>query len=176
VNPITWNFNIEWRVKMDIIDIIKSRRTIKKFKSEAVQLDLIYSWLEAATMAPNHRMTEPWEVYFIGPDTRSRLNHKTNFGNAPVLMAVLSKHGATTVEKEENALATACFVQNFNLAAWSQGVGTFWSSIGITAKNREILGVPDNYDLVGVIAIGFPEVIPDPKPRTSIKNRIKDLP
>ena len=140
---------------MDILDVIKSRRTIKKFKSDAVQLDLIYSWLEAAKMAPNHRMTEPWEVYFIGPDTRAKLKHKTDFGNAPVLIAVVSKHGASAVEKEENALATACFVQNFNLAAWSEGVGTFWSSIGITAKNREILEVPENYDIVGVLGIGI---------------------
>jgi nitroreductase len=161
---------------MDILDAIKSRRTIKKFKSDTVQLDLIYSWLEAATMAPNHRMTEPWEVYFIGPDTRAKLKHKSDFGNAPVLIAVVSKHGATAVEKEENALATACFVQNFNLAAWSEGVGTFWSSIGITAKNQEILEVPANYDLIGVVGIGYPEVIPEAKPRTSIMNKIKNLP
>jgi nitroreductase len=161
---------------LDILDVIKSRRTIKKFKSDAVNLDLIYSWLEAAKMAPNHRMTEPWEVYFIGPDTRTKLKHKSDFGNAPVLIAVVSKHGASAVEKEENALATACFVQNFNLAAWSEGVGTFWSSIGITAKNKEILEVPENYDLVGVLGIGYPEIIPDPKPRTSIMNKIKNLP
>jgi nitroreductase len=161
---------------MNVLDVIKNRRTIKKFKTDAVPLDLIYSWLEAAKMAPNHRMTEPWEVYFVGPETRAKLNHKTDFGNAPVLIAVLSKHGASAIEKEENALATACFVQNFNLAAWAGGVGTFWSSIGITAKNQEILGVPENYDLIGVLAIGYPELIPDPKPRTSIMNKIKNLP
>jgi nitroreductase len=161
---------------LDILDVIKSRRTIKKFKSDIVSLDMIYSWLEAAKMAPNHRMTEPWEVYFIGPDTRAKLKHKSDFGNAPVLIAVVSKHGASAVEKEENALATACFVQNFNLAAWSEGVGTFWSSIGITAKNKEILEVPENFDLVGVLGIGYPEIIPEAKPRTSIMNKIKNLP
>ena len=161
---------------MNILDIITSRRNIKKFKSDTVKLELIYSWLEAAKMAPNHRMTEPWEVYFVGPVTRAKLNHKTNFGNAPVLIAVLSKHGTSAIEKEENAMATACFVQNFNLAAWADGVGTFWSSIGITAKNREILSVPDNYDLIGVLGIGYPEIVPEAKPRTSIKNKIKNLP
>lgn len=161
---------------MDIIDIIMSRRTIKKFKPNPVPLELIYSWLEAAKMAPNHRMTEPWEIYFIGPDTRGKLNHKTNFGNAPVLMAVSSKHGASAIERDENAWATACFVQNFNLAAWSEGVGTFWSSIGLTVKNREILTVPDKHDLIGVLGIGYPEEVPDPKPRTSIINKIKNLP
>lgn len=161
---------------MDILEIIKNRRNIKKFKADAVNPDFIRTWLEAATMAPNHRMTEPWEVYFIGPETRAKLNHKSDFGNAPVLMAILSKHGVTAVETEENKAATACFIQNFNLAAWAEGVGTFWSSIGITAKNREILGISDNYDLIGVLAVGYPEVVPEPKPRTSIANKIKKLP
>lgn len=141
-----------------------------------IDQNLIDTWLEAASMAPNHRMTEPWEIFFIGTETRERLNHKTNFGNAPIVFMVLSKQGATSVETEENAMATACFIQNFNLAAWAEGVGTFWSSIGITQKNREILRVPDGYDIIGVLGVGYPEVIPEPKPRTPIKNKISNLP
>jgi nitroreductase len=158
------------------IDVIKSRRNIKRFKPNSLEQNLVNSWLEAAAMAPNHRMTEPWEIYFIGPETREKLNHKTNFGNAPIVMLILSRHGATSVETEENALATACFIQNFNLAAWAEGVGTFWSSIGITPKNRVIMGVPDNYDVIGVLAVGYPEVIPEAKPRTPIENKIRNLP
>jgi len=161
---------------MNMIELIKSRRNIKTFRSEQIDETLIKTWLNAATMAPNHRMTEPWEVIFIGPETRGKLNHKTNFGNAPTLMAVLSRHGANKVETEENAAATACFIQNFNLAAWSVGVGTFWSSIGITGQNRGLLGVPDHYDLLGVLAVGYPESIPDSKPRTPIENKLKYLP
>jgi nitroreductase len=161
---------------VNTIDVIKSRRNIKKFKPNVVEQNLITSWLEAAAMAPNHRMTEPWEIYFIGTETRGKLNHKTNFGNAPIVMLILSKHGASSVETEENALATACFIQNFNLAAWSEGVGTFWSSIGITPKNRAILGVPDNYDVIGVLGVGYPEVIPEAKPRTPIRNKMRNLP
>ncbi|MFK9095073.1 nitroreductase [Bacillus salipaludis] len=161
---------------MKIIELIKSRRTIKKFRSELVDENLVKTWLDAAAMAPNHRMTEPWEIIFIGPETRGKLNHKTNFGNAPTLLAVLSRHGATKVETEENFAATACFIQNFNLAAWSEGVGTFWSSIGITGQNRALLSVPDHYDLLGVLAIGYPEMIPEPKPRTPIDNKLKFLP
>ncbi|MFJ7726791.1 nitroreductase [Neobacillus sp. NPDC097160] len=161
---------------MKTIELIKSRRTIKKFRPELVDENLVKTWLDAAAMAPNHRMTEPWEIIFIGPKTRGKLNHKTNFGNAPTLLAVLSRHGATKVETEENFAATACFIQNFNLAAWSEGVGTFWSSIGITEQNRVLLEVPDHYDLLGVLAIGYPEMIPDPKPRTPIENKLKFLP
>ncbi|WP_042455822.1 nitroreductase family protein [Neobacillus dielmonensis] len=160
---------------MDLLKLIQSRRNIKIFKSDSVGLEKIQLWLQTAAMAPNHRMTEPWEIYIVGPDTRAKLNHKTNFGNAPVVLAVLSKHGTTDIETEENALATACFVQNFNLAAWSEGVGTFWSSMGGNPKNRQILGVPDDYEVIGVLGVGYPDVIPDPKPRTPIQNKMKQL-
>ena len=161
---------------MSIIEIIKTRRNIKQFKTDKVDLNLVEEWLEAAAMAPNHRMTEPWEVYFVGQETREKLNHKTNFGNAPMLMAILSKHGATKVETDENAIATACFIQNFNLIAWEEGVGTFWSSIGITSKNRELLSIPDDYDIIGVFGVGYPEVTPEPKPRTAVQTKITHLP
>ena len=161
---------------MNTLDAIKTRRNIKKFKPEEIDQNSLLSWLEAAAMAPNHRMTEPWDIYFIGAETREKLNHKTNFGNAPIVLMILSKHGATSVETEENAMATACFIQNFNLAAWAEGVGTFWSSIGITPKNRGILQVPDDYNIIGVLGVGYPDVIPEPKPRTPIKNRISNLP
>lgn len=159
-----------------MIELIKSRRNIKKFRSEQVDETVIKNWLNAAAMAPNHRMTEPWEIIFIGSETREKLNHKSNFGNAPTLFAVLSRHGATKVESEENVAATACFIQNFNLAAWSEGVGTFWSSIGITGQNRDLLKVPEHFDLLGVLAVGYPEMIPDPKPRTPIENKLTYLP
>ncbi|MBB6452554.1 nitroreductase [Salirhabdus euzebyi] len=160
---------------MDILEVINARRNIKKFKSDEVSLGRIEHWLQAGTMAPNHRMTEPWEVYFIGEETRAQLNHKSNFCNAPVVLAVLSKHGATDFETFENALASACFVQNFNLAAWAEGVGTFWSSIGSSPRSRAILGVPEGYDVIGIFGVGYPEEIKEPKERTSITEKIKHL-
>ncbi|MGS2779213.1 nitroreductase family protein [Robertmurraya sp. GLU-23] len=161
---------------MNILETIYSRRNIKKFKSDMVEPEQINKWLEAGTMAPNHKMTQPWEVYMIGSETRTKLNHKTNFCHAPVVLAVLSKHGSTEIETYENVLATACFVQNVNLAAWAEGVGTFWSSMGNAAKNREIMGIPDGYDCIGVFGIGYPEEISQPKERTSIQEKMKYLP
>ncbi|WP_040208711.1 nitroreductase family protein [Neobacillus jeddahensis] len=161
---------------MNIIDVMSTRRNIKVFKPDVIKDELINKWLQTASLAPNHRMTEPWEIYVIGKETRAKLNHKTNFGDAPFLMAVVSRNGATVVETEENVVATACFIQNFNLAAWAEGVGTFWSSVGITPKNKQILGVTDDSTILGVLGVGYPKVVPDPKPRTPIQNKITSLP
>ncbi|KAA9007558.1 nitroreductase [Paenibacillus spiritus] len=160
----------------DILKTIRTRRTIKSFKPDPIDEALLLSWLEAACSAPNHRMTEPWEVRHAGPETRAKLGHKTDFGGAPVVLAVLSKPAATPFERDENLMAVSCWVQNLLLAAHEAGAGTFWSSLGAQPRSREILGVPDGYDVVGLIGIGYPAEIPQPKPRNPIAGRIVPLP
>jgi nitroreductase len=160
---------------LEIQNVIQNRRIIKRFRKDPVDLTAVKEWLQLATLAPNHRMTEPWEVIFLGPNTRAKINHKTNFGQAPLAIAVLSKHGRLAVEKTENLVAVSCFIQNFMLLCWSKGVGTSWSSLGISDTVRNILQVADEYDVVGIIGIGYPEEIPLVKSRTPIEQKITYL-
>ncbi|MGG6310307.1 nitroreductase family protein [Paenibacillus macerans] len=161
---------------MTMLEAMTTRRNIKAFKPDPISEQVLLAWLEAASYAPNHRCNEPWEIRRIGPVTRAKLKHKTDFGGAPVVIALLSKPGATPVERDENVMAAACFAQNFLLAAHEAGVGTFWSSLGGLPHNREILGVPENYDVIGVFGIGYPAEVPPVKPRTPISAKITDLP
>ncbi len=161
---------------MTILDVIKGRRTIKKFKADPIPEEKILKWFEAASVAPNHRMTEPWEILFAGPATRREINHKTDFGGAPVVFAVVSRKGKSTLETEENKMATACFMQNFMLAAWEEGVGCFWSSVGFSPKNLMILSVGEERELIGVFGMGYPEEIPARKDRKPVSEKITHLP
>lgn len=160
---------------MTIIDIIKTRRNIKMFKQVPISEAELISWLEAASYAPNHRLNEPWEILLIGPDTRAKLNHKTDFGSAPVVLAILSKPAPTPFERDENVMAASCFVQNFLLAAHEAGAGVYWASLGALPHNRDILGVQQNYDVIGVFGIGYPVEVPTAKPRTPIISKITYL-
>jgi nitroreductase len=161
---------------MTVIDAIRNRRNIKQFASTPVSEEDILNWFEAATLAPNHRMTEPWKILFIGPETRARLAHKANFGDAPVVLAVLSKRAEQAIDRDENLIATSCFVDNFLLAAWEAGVGARWTSKGATDEGRTVLGVSDDYDVVGLFGIGYPAEVPQPKKRTPIAEKVSHLP
>ena len=160
---------------MKINEIIQTRRNIKQFKSEPINEEVLISWLETASYAPNHRMNEPWELFFIGPVTRAKLNHKTDFGSAPVVFALLSKSAATPFERDENVMAVSCFAQNFLLSAHEAGAGAYWSSLGALPHNREILGVPEHYDVIGVFGVGYPAEAPQAKSRTPITSKISYL-
>ncbi|SID46699.1 Nitroreductase family [Mycobacteroides abscessus subsp. abscessus] len=123
---------------------------------------LFMKWLQAASLAPNHKMTEPWDIIFAGPETRGKLKHKTDFGGAPEVMAVTVKHGKTDLETVENTA--------------DEGVGTFWCSLGASKAAREVLGVEEGSEVVGIIAFGYPEEIPAIKERISIEDKINKLP
>src|SRR5215510_7797295 len=55
---------------MHVFDFIRQRRSIKRFTSREVRRDAIEALLTAATFAPNHRLTQPWRFYVLGPQAR----------------------------------------------------------------------------------------------------------
>ena len=161
---------------MDVLDAVRGRRNMKQFKPDPISEEKILEWFETAKLAPNHRMTEPWEIRFVGPKTRQNLGHKPNFGDAPIVIAILSKAGNSPIERDENLISTACFVQNFLLLAHREGVGARWTSIGGTPAGREVLGVSDDFIVVGVFGVGYPEEIPAQKARSPIGEKTVHLP
>lgn len=161
---------------MSIKEVIQRRRTIKSFKKDVLNKDDVMNWLEAASYAPNHRMNEPWEILFLGPETRAKLNHKTDLGGAPIVLAVLSKPASKPLERDENVMAVSCFIQNFMLLAEEAGAGVFWCSIGAQPQNRELLGAVDGAEVIGVLGVGYPAEIPALKPRTPIGDKVTELP
>jgi hypothetical protein len=48
--------------------------------------------------------------------------------------------------------------------------------MGNNPKNREILGVQDEYDVIGVFGVGYPDETRESKQRTPIQNKLKQLP
>lgn len=161
---------------MTTAELIRNRRHIKQFSDKPVSEADILAWFQQAVWAPNHRMTEPWQLVFVGPETRAQIHHGADFGDAPIVVAVLSRRGERPIDRDENLIATACFVQNFSLLAWESGVGVRWTSIGWTDGARAALGVSDEYDVLSILGIGYPAEVPDPKPRTAVETKVTYAP
>ncbi|RAV12689.1 nitroreductase family protein [Paenibacillus contaminans] len=161
---------------MEVKQAVTTRRNVKQFKPDPIERELLNGWLEAASYAPNHRMTEPWEILVIGPETRAKLNHKEDFGGAPVVIAVLSTPAQTPFDRDEHVMAVSCFVQNFMLLAHEAGAATRWASFGSSPRNREIMGVPEGFDVIGVFGVGYPAEVPAVKARTPIAEKLRELP
>jgi nitroreductase len=147
---------------MDVVEAIKTRRSIRKYKHTAVEDQKIMDCLEAARWAPSANNSQPWQFIVVkDPETRKRLADIHRYGKfmaeSPVVIAFLADpkrdpnfyHG-------DGALA----VQNFMLAAHSLGLGTCWMGVINTEFEQPIknlLGVPEGLVVLCTVSVGYPD-------------------
>lgn len=82
---------------MDVLEAIRTRRSIGKVKDEEVPMHVIEQVLEAATWAPNHYRTEPWRFYVMTGDGRQVLGDA--YTQVALAKAVAEKGGDLTAEE-----------------------------------------------------------------------------
>lgn len=170
-----------------VLDAIRSRRSIPRMKPDPVPRDLIERLLEAAVWVPNHRVTEPWQFFVLEKDSKRRFGEiRREFRrgqlpnpDVPEVQAALAKVYEDTVKtpviivvtslvaddperKEEDAWATFAAAYAFMLGAWSYGLGTYFRTGAIRdyAPLREMLGLPENRRIIGVLYAGYPAELP----------------
>ncbi|MEM2273321.1 MAG: nitroreductase family protein [Candidatus Bathyarchaeia archaeon] len=174
----------------EIIRVIKSRRSIRKFKSDPIPEDFLGEIMECAILAPNARNQQKWHFTVIqnkeviakmarilrenllnsGIDffvERAKDPSFDPFGGAPTVILVTADKSARFVEFDCAAAA-----ENIMIAAESLGLGShvmaitefiFTSEEG--KKLKKELGVPEGYEHICTVALGYKDEHPPPKPR-----------
>jgi nitroreductase len=175
---------------MSATDAIRSRRSIKRFTERAVTREEIETLLAAATLAPNHRLTNPWRFYVLGPEARyafglalgARKAKKVDDPDAaramretvaaehralPAMIAVAVVDNDNPEIREEDYAAAMMAVQNIMLAAVELGLGTHIKTGWIMGDSaaRVAVGLPANERIVAIVNLGAPAEIPPPKKR-----------
>jgi 5,6-dimethylbenzimidazole synthase len=174
----------------DVIEAIKKRRTIRSYLPDPVPSEYINLILDAAHWAPSAANLQPWQFILI-KDENTKKNiqklveenrkltinvqkepFKSGFSkyktewicDAPVHIVVCAdpKKTAPHVDGEETyKYAGGTAIQNLMLAAHSLGLGTCWLTMFSKNKLRELLGIPSEIDIIGVITLGYPKEIPE---------------
>jgi nitroreductase len=177
---------------MNDITLLESRRSIRQFTSRQPTRGEIESMLEAAVLAPNHRMTQPWRFYVLGKEARRGLglalgNRKakkledTDAAEAlrqkvadehaalPLMIAVAVVEHENPEIREEDYAAGMMAVQNISLAAVALGLGTHIKTGAVMQDPaaRSAIGVRDGERVIAMLNVGEPAAVPAPKPRES---------
>ncbi|HVA57227.1 MAG TPA: nitroreductase [Gemmatimonadaceae bacterium] len=175
---------------MDLFEAIAARRSIKQFADRPITRDEIARLLDAAVQAPNHRMTQPWRFYVLGPEGRRAYGEVLGARKAKKVedpeaaRAVAGKVAAAesalpgeiavsmTLDenpeiREEDYAATMMAVQNLMLAAHAMGLGTHLKTGAVMddPRARAAVGVPEGQRIVALIQLGEPAEVREPKPR-----------
>lgn len=149
---------------MDILDVIRTRRSIRRYTGDPVSEEDINRILEAGRWAPSASNNQPWKFIVLrSPEVRKKLAATLAWGKflsqAVLGIAVVIDEAASTDAVEDGAAAT----QNMLLESHSLGLGACW--IGTygsphEASARKVLNVPEDERLLSVIAIGRPAEAP----------------
>jgi len=169
---------------------IAARRSVRKYKSEPIDPQIMSRLLEAVRIAPSWANTQCCRVIVItDQDIKQRLVG-TLFGlgsrpnpasaglqAAPVAVAFCAEMGKAGMSHGEPRQAStdkgeywymfdvALAMENFVLAAQSYHLGTVIIGAFDSKAAAEILKVPEGYTVVALTPLGFPDETPDPRPR-----------
>lgn len=150
-----------------LIDLLRSRRSIRQFQKRQVEPEKIDLLIEAALRAPTSRGLNPWEFVFVTePDRLEKLAgakaHGSSFiKNAALAVVVCAHPDKSDVWVEDTAIASIIL----HLAAADLGLGSCWVQIrkrdhdaGTSAEDfvKKLLGLEPSLVVEAVIAIGYP--------------------
>jgi nitroreductase len=150
--------------KIDILEAIHTRRSIRKFAPDAVPEEKISTMLAAAMTAPSAGNAQPWQFLVI--DEREILDKVAGihpyvgmFKQAPLGILVC---GDLNKEKFPGYWVQDCAaaVQNLLLAARGLGLGTVWTGLCPVEERmqavQEMFALPDAVKPHALIAVGTP--------------------
>ncbi len=140
----------------NVLDVIASRRSSRKFTEEGVSKDILTKIVDAGRLAATGRNVQPWHfVVVTDAAKRKRIADITEYGkfiaDCPACIVVACED--TTHYLEDGCAAT----QNMLLAAEALGLGTCWVVGDKKPYARDILDVvdaPAGIKLVATIAVG----------------------
>jgi len=146
---------------MDVIDIIRQRRSVRKYKQQLPSDNDIKKVLEAARWAPSGLNNQPWRFLIIKDKIKKAgLAGFTKYGqiikHAPVVI-VVCMNIADSYNRDKDLMAIGACIQNICLQAYSIGLGTCWLGEILNRKQdvSGYLNLNESLELMAVITLGY---------------------
>lgn len=180
---------------MDVIEAIRTRRSIRRYKTTPVSDEALHEVLEAARLAPSWANTQCSRFIVVrdsqlkvglaatlitrpsedGSGTRPNAAAEA-LVQAPIVIVACAElgrsgyfHGQASTEKGDwYMFDTALAMENLVLAATALGLGTVFIGLFDAAKAARLLGVPEGFAVVALTPLGYPDQAPPPRPRREL--------
>jgi len=172
---------------MEMLEITRTRRSIRHYKSQTVEEDKINAVLEAARWAPSWSNTQCWRFIVVRDETmKSQLAETLTQWNsarsassvtqAPVVIVACAelgksgfKNGVLCTDRDDwHIFDVALAIQNLVLVAHSLGLGTLHIGAFDAGEAARILKVPPGVTVVELIPLGYPKKVEKTPPRKEL--------
>lgn len=169
----------------NLMDFIKQRRSVRNYLDKEIPENLVHLILEAVQWTPSWANTQCWEVVVVRDHlVKQKLQelvpkvnpaHKS-IVEAPVVLALCAKIGLSGYYKGVSSTKFGDWfmfdiglaAQNINLTAHALGLATLIVGVYDHDRAKDILRVPDGFELVVLMPLGFASKVPSPPKRKNI--------
>ena len=180
---------------MELKEIIKNRRSIRKFDAKKIDNSIIEEILYYGSLAPSGKNRQPWRFVVIQDDielknkiadimiekAEEKINNGESAGSieatarimkeAPVFVAVFNTWNGNV---NSNLQSIGACIENISLAATDMGIGSLWiGDINCVHEEIENLIGKKEASLVAGISLGYPLENPNARPRIAINELIE---
>jgi nitroreductase len=167
---------------MDVYEAIARRRSVRAFRADPVEREVLDRVLDAARRAPSARNGQEWRFVVVRDvGLRARLGEEAArqpfIGKAPVVLACCAETDGRIMRCGQAAypIDVAIAMDHLSLAAAAEGLGTCWIGSFDESLVREILGIPAEVRVVQLMPLGYPldEAPPAEKQRLSLDQIVR---
>ena len=150
---------------MDVNEVIKVRRSIRKYKVKQIEEDKLFRVLEAGRLSPSASNKQPWHFIVItDPEIRRKMKEAYSrrwFYEAPVIIVGCVDPTIAAVRDGENfwKVDGAIAMQSMILQATEEGLGTCWIGAFQEAVVRKILEIPSHIRVLAMTPLGYPDEV-----------------
>ena len=154
------------------IDLVKRRRSTRKYSTDPVPRELIERCIEAATYAPTACNTQSWRFIIVEGDLKKELADKALGGfivpnrfasEAPVIVVIATdmdlithRIGGKLKGIDYHLIDAGIAGEHFVLQATELGLGTCWIGWFDKKVARRLLDLPKGWDVPAMITLGYP--------------------
>lgn len=154
-------------MKSSVLNLLRKRRSIRKFTSQPVEDEKVDALVETAIRTPTSRGRNPWEFIVLRDKlslekiSRAKEHGSAFLAGAPLAIVIAADTGKSDVWTEDCSIAAIAI----QLAAEELGLGSCWVQIRLRQHDanhtsedylKDLLGLPANFAVECIIGIGYP--------------------
>lgn len=160
---------------MPVLDVIKTRGSIRTYKDKPIPTQALLSILDGARLAQSAANRQPWQFIVVTDSAVKKklakvAGNQAFVGEAAAVMVCLAdpEESASVGPFEGFLIDLAIAIENMALTAWDLGIGSCWIGAYNEEKVKELLNIPRSLRVVSLLTLGYPDERPGPKYRKDL--------
>jgi nitroreductase len=147
---------------MSVLDVILSRRSIRRYEDKEIPKDVLDKIVEAGRQSPSAANRQPYRFVIV---TDSEIKKAISglvarFAKSAPVVIVGCANPKVMLTGKWSTVDTAIALENMVLAAWSLGVGACWIGSFDEEKVKVSLKIPQDWKVVALVSFGYPAETP----------------